>query len=411
MPGSRVLVVVSGSIAAYKTCELIRRLQDRELEVRVAMTPNAARFVTPTTFAALSGHRVMHSSFDDARPERIAHVRWAQECDAYCVAPASADFIAKMALGIADDFPSTLHLAFEGPLLVAPAMEDHMWLHPAVQHNVETLRRRGAIILQPETGPLASGRSGPGRMAEPPVIVDAVVRSLATRAPETSLKGCRVLVSAGPTREHFDPVRVFTNPSSGKMGYALAEDARRRGAEVSLVSGPSEVEPPTGVELARVVDAEQMRAELTERAPTADIIVMAAAVSDFRPVERSQQKLPKGASEALSLRMERTPDILAELRPIAAGATIVGFAAETSELEARARDKMERKGCDIIVANLVGRGDTGFGADANEILILDRLGGRATAGPASKSSIAASILDAVIAFRLQPVGERPGSAG
>ncbi len=411
MPGPRVLLAVTGSIAAYKACEVVRRLRDRGVDVRVAMTPNAARFVSPLTFAALTGRRVLSSSFDDPEPERIAHVRWAEEADVFCVAPASADFIAKMALGIADDFPSTLHLAFDGALVVAPAMEDQMWLHPAVQENVGALRRRGARVVEPPTGPLASGRFGPGRLADPPVIVEAVMESIVAAGDAAALDGCRVLVSAGPTREHFDPVRVFTNPSTGKMGYAVAAAARRLGAEVVLVSGPTQIEAPAGVEVVRVVEADAMRAEMVDRAPSTDIVVMAAAVSDFRPVDPSAEKLPKSDADGLSLRMERTPDILAELQKLPGERTVVGFAAETDDLETRARAKMERKGCDLIVGNLVGRVGSGFAADTNEVVILDRLGGRRTAGPASKSEVAVAILEAVVAFRQGLAAEQPGRAG
>jgi len=410
VPGPRVLLVITGSIAAYKSCEVVRRLRERDVDVRVAMTPNAARFVSPLTFAALSGNRVLSSAFEDERPERIAHVRWAEECDLMCVAPASADFIAKMALGIADDFPSTLHLAFEGPVLLAPAMEDHMWLHPAVQQNVDTLRARGVRVVQPETGSLASGRHGPGRLAEPGVIVDAVLQTLVEEPSARPLDGLSVLVTAGPTREHFDPVRVLTNPSTGKMGYAVASAARRLGARVTLVSGPTQLADPAGVETHRVVDAEQMRTAVLEHAGAADVVVMAAAVSDFRPVAASDEKLAKEDGEGLELRVERTPDILAELAGLAGERTIVGFAAETSDLEARARAKLERKGCDLIVANRVDGEQAGFAADTNEVIILDRLGGRDEAGPAPKSAVAGAILEAVLAFRRRAGVASPGKA-
>jgi phosphopantothenoylcysteine decarboxylase/phosphopantothenate--cysteine ligase len=395
----RVLIAVTGSIAAYKSCEIVRRLQDQGADVRVAMTDNAARFVSPLTFAALSGHRVLHSSFDDPRPERVAHVRWAEECDVLCVAPASADFLAKMALGIADDFPSTLHLAFEGAILVAPAMEDQMWRHPAVQQNVSTLRARGVEVVPPETGSLASGRHGPGRLADPPVIVEAIMRALVAEPFARPLEGLRVLVSAGPTREHFDPVRVLTNPSTGKMGYAVADAAARLGGDVMLVSGPTQLAEPAGVATRHVIDAEAMRSAMLEHAAAADIVVMAAAVSDFRPSVSSRDKLKKSSDEAMSLALERTPDILAELTAIAGERTVVGFAAETSDLEEHAREKLERKRCDLVVANLVGGEGAGFGADTNEVVILDRRGGRVTAGPAPKKEVAAAILAAVIAFR------------
>jgi len=409
VPGPRVLIAVTGSIAAYKACEVVRRLQDRGIDVRVAMTPNAARFVSPLTFAALSGHRVLSSSWDDEHPERIAHVRWAEECGLMCVAPASADFIAKMALGIADDFPSTLQLAFDGPVLVAPAMEDQMWLHPAVQTNVATLRGRGVEIIEPESGPLASGRHGPGRLAEPPVIVEAIMRTLLERPAIGALEGLSVLVSAGPTREHFDPVRVLTNPSSGKMGYALAAAARRLGARVALVSGPTAIADPAGVDTVRVIDAQAMRGAMLDRARDADIVVMAAAVSDFRPVEASADKLKKEDGAGLTLAVERTPDILAELAALPGERTVVGFAAETGELEERARAKLERKHCDLIVGNLVGGAGSAFAGDINEVLILDRLGGRVAVGPAPKAEVAAAVFDAVIAFRRQAENS-PGKA-
>lgn len=411
MPGPRVLLVVTGSIAAYKACEVVRRLQDRGVEVRVAMTRNAAEFVSPLTFAALSGHRVLVSSFDDERPERIPHIRWAEESDALCVVPASADFIAKMALGIADDFPSTLHLAFAGPVLVAPAMEDQMWRHAAVRENVDKLGERGVVIVPPATGPLASGRHGPGRLAEPPDVVDAIMEVLVTEPSERPLAGMRIVVSAGPTREHFDPVRVLTNPSTGKMGYAVARAAARLGAEVVLVSGPTQIAAPAGIEIVRVVDAEQMRHEMVGHAAAADVVIMAAAVSDFRPVASTSEKLEKVAAGVMSWEVERTPDILAELGRLGGRYTLVGFAAETSDLEPRARTKLDRKGCDLMVANLVGAGATGFEVDTNEVIILDRLGGRATAGPAPKSDIATAIIDAILGFRRRLGVASPEKAG
>ncbi len=411
MPGPRVLLVVTGSIAAYKACEVVRRLQDRGVDVRVAMTRNAGEFVSPLTFAALSGHRVLVSSFDDERPERMPHVRWAEESDAFCVVPASADFIAKMALGIADDFPSTLHLAFEGPVLVAPAMEDQMWLHPAVRENVDKLGARGVVILQPTTGPLASGRHGPGRLAEPPDVVDAIMEVLVTSPIERPLAGMRVLVAAGPTHEHFDPVRVLTNPSTGKMGYAVARAAARLGADVTLVSGPTQIAEPAGVDIERVVNAEEMRREMVGHATAADIIIMAAAVSDFRPFAPVPEKLRKSAAEAISWEVELTPDILEELGRLGGRRTLVGFAAETSDLEARAREKLDRKGCDLIVANVVGAEATGFEVDTNEVVILDRLGGRVAAGPAPKSDIAFAIIDAILGFRQRLGVVSPEKAG
>ena len=399
MSRPRVLLVVTGSIAAYKACDVVRRLQDRDVDVRVAMTRNAGEFVSPLTFAALTGHRVLNSSFDDECPELIPHVRWAEETDAFCVVPATADFIAKMALGVADDFPSTVHLAVEGPILVAPAMEHQMWSHAAVQSNVATLKARGVHIVEPGVGPLASGRHGPGRLAEPEAIVGAIMELLVDEPLGRPLEGLNVLVSAGPTREHLDPVRVLTNPSSGKMGYAIAEQARRLGGDVTLVSGPTQLADPAGMHTVRVVSAHEMEAELLGRAAAADIVVMAAAVSDFRPTTNSREKLKKRGVYELSVEMERTADILSGVVSLAGERTVVGFAAETSELEAGARDKMERKGCDLIVANLVGQAGAGFESDTNEVIILDRLGGRTEVGPAAKSDVAVAIWTAVDGFR------------
>ena len=414
MPEPRVVLAVTGSIAAYKACEVLRRLRERGVDVRVAMTRNAAEFVGPLTFAALSGHEVLHDTFAGGHPEKLPHIRWAEECDAFCVVPASADFLAKMALGIADDFPSTVHLAVEGAVLVAPAMEDQMWAHPAVQANLETLRARGVVVVDPGSGPLASGRYGPGRLAEPEAIVEAIVGLLVGAGGRQPLAGLRVLVSAGPTREHLDPVRVLTNPASGKMGYALAETARRLGADVTLVSGPTQLPRPAGVFTIDVVTAEQMRAAVLDRAAAADVVVMAAAVSDFRPVAPLDEKLAKHDPSGLTVAFERTTDILAELAElddVAGERTVVGFAAETSDLQARAREKLESKRCDLVVANVVGKPGAGFEADTNEVVIVDRLGGRREVGRAAKVEVAAAIWDAVVDFRRRRSAPRSEIAG
>ena len=399
MPAPRVVVAVTGSIAAYKACEVVRRLQDHGVDVRVAMSRNATEFVGALTFAALTGQRVLHSSFDDDHPERMAHVRWAERCDAFCVVPASADFIAKMAHGVADDFASTVHLAVEGSVLVAPAMEDQMWAHPAVRDNVETLRSRGVHIVEPGVGYLASGRQGPGRLAELEEIVAAILQLLGIDPLARPLAGLKVLVTAGPTREHLDPVRMLTNPSSGKMGYAVAEAARRRGAEVTLVSGPTTLALPEGIEVVRVVTAAEMESEVMGRVADQEIVVMAAAVADYRPEVAADEKLKKSDADEMTVTLVRTADILVQLGAVPGDRVIVGFAAETSELEARANEKMERKGCDLIVANLVGREGSGFEADTNEVLILDRLGHKTEVGPASKDAVADAIWEAVVAYR------------
>lgn len=427
MAGPTVVLAVTGGIAAYKSPEILRRLQDAGVRVRVAMTAAATRFVGPTTFAALSGEPVVADVFDPASATEIPHVAWAESCDAFCVAPATADFIAKMALGLADDFPSTLYLAVTAPVVVAPAMEDDMYAHAAVQDNLDALRRRGVRLVGPGIGALASGRTGPGRMAEPDEVVEAVLESLGpasrpgggvrvdaastgTAAADASgLRGLRVLVSAGPTREHIDPVRVITNPSSGKMGHAVAAEAARRGAIVTLVSGPSALRPPAGVETVGVETAEEMAEAMLRRAPDADVVVMAAAVSDYRPRSSAGDKIKKAGAETLTLELVRNPDILQQLGKLPGPRTLVGFAAETSDLERHGRDKLERKGCDLVVANQVGPG-VGFESDDNAVVILDRHGGREEHGPAPKARIAGAIWDRVVRFRDRQAG-RPDGTG
>lgn len=405
--GGRVLLAVTGSIAAYKACEVLRRLRDRGLDVRVALTPAGAEFVSATTFAALSGHRVIDGNFTDPAPEDVAHVRWGEWCDLFCVAPASADFLGKMALGIADDFPSTVHLAVRGEVVVAPAMEDRMWEHPAVQANVATLRQRGVTVVGPDRGALASGREGAGRLADPDRIVAAIVDRLASRT--GALAGVRVVVSAGPTREHLDPVRVLTNPSSGKMGFAVAEVAHRRGADVTLVAGATSLEPPPGVTARRVITGEEMLRALLDAASSADVVVMAAAVSDFRARQPLAEKLGKGDERGLQLDLERTPDILESLADLPGTRVLVGFAAETSDVEAKTAEKLVAKECDLMVGNRVGGDSGGFESDDNEVVILDRLGGRRVAGPAPKAEIAAIVWDAVVDFMERASDESPES--
>jgi phosphopantothenoylcysteine decarboxylase/phosphopantothenate--cysteine ligase len=411
LEGEDIVLAVTGSIAAYKACEVLRRLQDAGADVRVVMTRNAAEFVSPLTFAALSGHRVISGSFEDPKPERLSHIRWAKSCSAFCVVPASADFLAKMALGIADDFPSSLHLAVEAPVLVAPAMEAQMWAHPAVQRNVDILNDRGVTIVEPGVGHLASGGQGPGRLAEPAEIVAAIaamVNDSAGPPARGSLAGQRVLVSAGPTREHLDPARMLSNPSSGKMGYALAREARDRGAEVVLVSGPTALPDPAGVEVVRVVSVAEMADAMMSHVEQVDVVVMAAAPADFRPAQPSPDKIKKAGADKLTLELVATPDILALMRDAPGARLVIGFAAETGDLELAAREKLRRKGCDLIVANRVGLPGAGFESDLNEVMILDRLDGRIEVGPAPKSQVAAAIWDAAQDFRGRVAAESSG---
>jgi phosphopantothenoylcysteine decarboxylase/phosphopantothenate--cysteine ligase len=399
LAGRQIVLAVTGGIAAYKSCELVRRLRDHGATVRVVMTRSATRFVSPTTFAALSGQRVISDMFADRFPEEIAHVRWAESAELFCVAPATADFLAKMAHGVADDFPSTLHLAVTCPVVVAPAMEDDMYRHSAVQRNLSRLRQDGVETVGPDSGWLASGRRGPGRMSEPGTIVAAALRLLEDGARDRWLAGKRVLVVSGPTHEAIDPVRFLGNRSSGRMGHAVALEACRLGAAVEMVSGPGTVSEPPGVQVHAVTSAAEMAAAVRERADSCDIVVMAAAVADYTPATPADEKIKKVDGEDLELTLVRTEDILGGLgkapspRPL-----LVGFAAESSQLAERAGDKLARKGCDLIVANAIGDGVVGMGGTDNEVLVIDRLGGSEAFGPAPKSRVATFVWDRVRAF-------------
>ncbi|HJO03942.1 MAG TPA: bifunctional phosphopantothenoylcysteine decarboxylase/phosphopantothenate--cysteine ligase CoaBC [Acidobacteriota bacterium] len=400
-PQPHVVLVVSGGIAAYKACDIVRRFRDLSVDVHVAMTRAATQFVTPTTFAALSGNRVVASLFEDLGSEVIPHVRWAERAALVCVAPATANFIAKMAHGIADDFPSTLLLAASGPVLVAPAMEDDMYRQPAVQRNLELLSERGVQVVGPGCGALASGRHGPGRMSEPGEIITAAAPLLGEGAVTRPLHGANVFVTAGPTREMLDPVRVFTNRSSGKMGYALAAEAAVLGARVRLISGPTCLPDPPGVVVERVENAAQMAAAVFAAVDDCDIGIMAAAVCDFTVATPAAGKIKKAGEDSLQLEMTRTTDILAELGTRTTRPLLVGFAAETGDLETQAREKLERKGCDLIVGNLVDASGRGMGGDDNEVIILDRGGGRTCVGPALKHEVARAVWEAVLAYRTE----------
>jgi phosphopantothenoylcysteine decarboxylase/phosphopantothenate--cysteine ligase len=370
-PDMRVTVGVSGGIAAYKAAELVRALQRQALEVHVVMTEAAGKFVQPLTFASLTGHKVITTLWDDTRAydgdeNGIGHISEAQWTDALVVAPATANILAKFAHGIADDFLSTMYLATTAPVLVAPAMNVNMWNHPATQANLEALRERGVRVVEPDTGELACGMVGTGRMAEPGVIAEAVLNVLGRRH---DLAGETVLVTAGGTREALDPVRYLGNRSSGKMGYALAEAAQSRGAKVILISGPSALHPPAHCELVKVVTADEMRDAVLERMTEATLIVKAAAVADYRPVEISKEKLKRRGP--LTLELVPTEDILAEVvRRRRPGQLIVGFAAETENRMENGRAKLLRKGADAIVVNDVAGAGTGFDSDLNAATFL-----------------------------------------
>jgi len=391
----RILLGVAGGIAAYKAVEVLRELVRRGAEVRVAMTRGAREFVAPLTFATLSKHEVFTEVWGSGDSPAVDHVAIADWCDLLVVAPATAHTLAKLANGLADDFLTTAFLAHRGPVLLAPAMESAMWEHPAVRANLDLLRARGAATVGPDSGPLASGHAGIGRMAEPAAIA-AEAWKLATGR-RADLEGLRLLVTAGPTREPIDPVRFVSNRSSGRMGFALAEAARDRGARVTLAAGPSGLPRPAGVRVLEFETADELHALLVREFPECDGLVMAAAVSDFIP-QASERRLHR-ADGSRSLQLEPGRDLLASLAPLKRGQTVVAFAAETEDLAARGRRKMEAKGADLAVVNDVGRPDIGFDAADNEVLILRRDGGSETVSRRSKREVADRIWDAFLASR------------
>ena len=385
----RIVLGVTGGIAAYKACDLVRRLVKQGAKVRVVLTENAARFVPPLSFEALSGNPAYTDTFAPrAQMEHIALARWA---DAFAIAPATANCLAKLACGIADDLLSTTALAMTAPLLIAPAMNANMWRHPATQQNLKTLLARGARTVGPDSGRLACGDDDVGRMAQPESIVAALDALL---NPRQDLAGLRVLVTAGPTVERIDPVRYITNRSSGKMGYAIAEAARDRGARVTLVSGPVQLSAPAGVEVVYVESSAQLCKAVLERGAEADAVIQAAAPADFRPAQTAAHKIKK-TGEGMTLALENTVDIAAELgRRKRPGQVLVAFAAETDDLLENAKGKLERKNADLVVANDVSRSDACFGVDTNAVTLITREGARALP-LMSKREAADGILDLV----------------
>jgi len=401
MEPRRLLVAVSAGIAAYKIPELVRRLKRGGHAVRCVLTPRAQEFVSPLVLQTVSGESVRQHLFDPVEEGRIDHIALADWADLVIVAPATANLLARMAHGIADDLVATLLLATRAPVLVAPAMNVNMWNHPATRANVATLRERGVRLVGPEAGALACGWEGEGRMAEPEAIASAAELLLGT----PTLAGERVLVSAGGTREPVDAVRVLANRSSGKMGFAIAAEAAQRGAEVVLVSAPSSLPTPAGVRRVDVETALEMRDAVRSEAEAATVVVMAAAVADFRPAQAFGRKLKKEdlpEGEGLVLELVRNPDILAELclaRPAAGGPVVVGFAAESHDVVDAARRKLERKGCDLIVANDVSREDAGFESDSNAVVFVSP-GGEAERLPLlPKLEVARRLLDRVEKLR------------
>ena len=389
----RVTVGVSGGIASYKAAELVRALQRQALEVHVVMTEAATRFVQPLTFQALSGNRVVTSLWDQqgAPMEHIDEALWTE---ALVVAPATANILAKFAHGIADDFLTTMHLATRAPVLVVPAMNVNMWGHPATQANLEILRQRSVLVIEPGSGDLACGMVGAGRMAEPEVIAEAVLNMLGHRH---DLAGETILVTAGGTREALDPVRFLGNRSSGKMGYAVAEAAHARGAKVILISGPSALYPPAGCETVQVTTAEQMREAVLGRMDEASIVVKAAAVADYRPIAVSEQKLKR--TGPMTLELAPTEDILAEVvRRRHPGQLIIGFAAETENLAENGRAKLLRKGADAIVVNDVSGDQSGIDSDVNAATFLT-LSTAIEMPEMPKRKLADRILDEILSLR------------
>ena len=389
-----IVLGVSGGIAAYKAPELVRRLRDAGADVRVILTPNAARFVSPLSLAAVSNHRVVSDQWGDSGEGGVDHIELARWAELLLIAPATANILAKLAHGIADDALTTYALAHRSTVAVAPAMNTFMLAHPTVQENIATLQSRGVHIIEPIDGLLACGDEGAGKMPDVPDLVTHVKALFAKR----DLEGTSVLVTAGPTREALDPVRFISNRSSGKMGYAIAAAAARRGANVTLVSGPTALSTPPGVSLQRVTSADEMHAAVMAVAPTSQIVIKAAAVADFAPTEVAATKIKKHEGmDELTLKLRKNRDILADVARLDPRPFIVAFAAETNAVVENARAKLERKGADLIVANDVADKSIGFDVDENEVVILARDGSstKLTKGP--KPAIANQLLDLVLA--------------
>jgi len=410
--GSRIALGVSGGIAAYKAAEILRGLQRAGCDVRVAMTKHACEFVQPLTFRALSGAYVVVDDYSPDNPDPIAHITFSQTVDLFVVAPATADIIAKFANGIADDFVSSTYLACASPILIAPAMNSVMWNHPATQRNLQTLRADGVIVLEPDEGEMACGTIGPGRLSDPERIVSRALEILRV-SPSRAIQDLadeKVLITAGATREEIDPVRFISNRSSGRMGFALAQAARARGAEVTVVSGVTSVPPISGVQLIRAESAEQMRTAVMRGWPSASVFIGAAAVSDYTPAMRSAEKLKKSEG-SMTIELRRAPDILSEVAQARSnGQLVIGFAAETNDVLANGRAKLERKKLDAIVANDVSQPGSGFDSENNAVTILtaDR---EVDLPLMSKIDVAHKIVDEIVRLRdKQKQASRAGAA-
>ena len=387
-----IVLGVTGGIAAYKTPELVRRLRDAGADVRVIVTPNATRFVAPLALATVSNHGVITDQWGDSEKGGVDHIELARWAELLLIAPATANIIAKLAVGIADDALSTYAVAHRQQIAVAPAMNWAMLQHPTVVQNLETLRRRGVEIIDPESGPLAEGEEGLGRLADIPVIVERVQQLFRPK----DLQGRSILVTAGPTREPIDPVRYLSNRSSGKMGFAMAEAAQKRGASVMLVSGPTSVIPPAGVSVTRVTTASQMHDAVMQNLRGQQIVIKAAAVADFTPAATAAQKIKKEQGNELTITFKKNPDIIDSIAAAVPRPFIVAFAAETESIEENAREKLLRKKADLIVANDVGDASIGFDSDENEVLVISRDGRTMKIAKAPKLVVANRILDLVV---------------
>jgi phosphopantothenoylcysteine decarboxylase / phosphopantothenate---cysteine ligase len=388
LTGKQIVLGVTGSIAAYKAVALLRTLRREGAVVDVVMTHSATKFVTPLTFEVLSGRPVSTEVFE--AHQEMKHLSLSEQADVIVIAPATANCLAKSALGLGDDLLSTMLLTAQCPLIVAPAMDGGMWTHPTVREHVGMLRARGTIVVDPEIGPLASGRIGQGRMAEEGTILEAIQAAV---SPRRDWQGHRVLVSAGPTQEAIDPVRFISNRSSGKMGYAVAEAAQARGAQVVLVTGPTALPIPKGIEVVSVATAEEMLKALSARLVWSTTVIMAAAVADFRPTQSASHKIKKQGRTGQTLELERTTDILASLSAQRTTQFMVGFAAETSNLIAHAKDKLTAKGLDLIVANDVTIEGAGFGSEQNAATLIDRRGTMTELPLMPKRALADAILN------------------
>ena len=396
----RVALGVCGGIAAYKAVEVLRGLQKAGCDVRVAMTKRACEFVQPLTFRALSGSHVVVDDYAPDNPDAIAHITFSQTTDLLIVAPATANIIAKFANGIADDFLSSTYLACTAPVLLAPAMNTTMWEHPATQRNLDQLRADGVHIMEPDAGEMACGTIGPGRLSEPERIVARALEILASSTRKQDLAGERFLITVGATREEIDPVRFISNRSSGRMGFAIAAAALKRGAEVTVVSGITTVQAPAGVRIVRARSAEDMSQAVAQERENASVFIGAAAIADYRPAQRAEQKIKK-TNDSITLTLERTPDVLSQVAASRSnGMLVIGFAAETENVIDNARAKLDNKNLDAIVANDVTRQDSGFDSTSNAITIITRDSGDAIELPVmSKSDAADSILDVIVRLR------------